>query len=75
MELRGFEADGSHEGVEIVDDALVEAIKLRSPLELEPGIRFEGAEKACREGRIDAFEELQEDAERVNDFETAQCLF
>jgi len=34
---------------------------------LEPGIRFEGAEKACREGRIDAFEELQEDeADRVS---------
>jgi hypothetical protein len=52
VESRGFEANGSDEGVEIVDDALVEAIELRSPLELEPGIRFEGAEKACREGRI-----------------------
>jgi hypothetical protein len=56
VESRGFEADGSDEGVEIVDDALVEAIELGSPLELEPVIRFEGAEEACREGRIDAFE-------------------
>jgi hypothetical protein len=47
VESRGLEADGSDEGVEMVDDALVEAIELRSPLELEPGIRFEGAEKAC----------------------------
>ena len=36
MESRGFEADGSDEGVEIVDDALIEAIELRSPLGFEP---------------------------------------
>jgi hypothetical protein len=58
---RGFEADGSDEGVEIVDDALIKAIELRSPLGLESGICFDGAEKACREWRVDAFEELQED--------------
>jgi len=29
---RGFEADGSDDGVEIVDDALIKAVKLRSPL-------------------------------------------
>jgi len=63
---RGFEADGSDEGIEIVDDALVEAIELRSPLRFEPGICFDGAEKACREWGIDALEELQEDeADRV----------
>jgi hypothetical protein len=28
----GFEADGANEGIEIIDDALIEAIKLRSPL-------------------------------------------
>jgi len=27
----GFEADGADEGVEIVDDALIEAIELGSP--------------------------------------------
>ena len=36
MESRGFEADGSDEGVEIVDDALIEAIELRSPLDPSP---------------------------------------
>jgi hypothetical protein len=49
------------EGIEIVNDALVQAIKLRSPLGLEPGVCFDGAEKACGEWCIDTFEELQED--------------
>ena len=67
VESRGFEADGSDEGVEIVDDALVKAVKLGSLASFELGICFDGAEKACREWRIDAFEELQEDeADRVS---------
>ena len=33
----GFEADGADEGIEIIDDALVEAIKLRSLLVVEFG--------------------------------------
>jgi hypothetical protein len=49
---RGFEADSSDEGVEIVDDALIKAIELRSPLGFELGVCFDGAEKACRERRI-----------------------
>jgi len=57
----GLEADGSNEGIEIVDDALIKAIELRSPLGLESGICFDGAEKACREWRVDALEELEED--------------
>ena len=61
MESRGFEANSSDEGVEIVDHALIEAIELRSPLGFELGIGFHWAEKACREWRIDAFEELKED--------------
>ena len=66
VESRGFEADGSDEGIEIVDDALIEAIELSSPLGFEPGICFDGTEKACREWGIDAFEELQKDeADRV----------
>ena len=65
-ESRGFEADGLDEGVEIVDDALIEAIELRSFLGFEPGVCLDGTEKACREWGIDAFEELQEDeADRV----------
>ena len=61
LESRGFEADRSDEGVEIVEDALVKAVELRSPLGFELSIRLEGAEKARREWGIDAFEELQED--------------
>jgi hypothetical protein len=49
------------EGIEVIDNALIEAIELRSPLGFKPSIYFDGAEKACREWRIDAFEELQED--------------
>ena len=62
----GLEADCSDEGVEVVDDALIEAVELRSPLRFEPSIQLDGAEKACREWGIDALEELQEDeADRV----------
>jgi hypothetical protein len=32
----GFEADGADEGIEVIDNALIEAIKLRSPLGLVP---------------------------------------
>ena len=67
LESRGFEADGSDEGIEIVDNALIEAIELRLPLGFEPSVCFDGAEKACCEWGIDAFEELQEDeADRVS---------
>ena len=63
---RGFEADGSDERVEIVGDALIEAIELGSPLGFKPGICFDGAEETCREWRVDAFEELEEDkADRI----------
>jgi hypothetical protein len=47
----GFEADGANEGIEIIDNALIEAIELRSPLGLKPCVCFDGAEKACGEGR------------------------
>jgi hypothetical protein len=33
---RGFETDGLDEGIEIIDDALIEAIELRSLLGFEP---------------------------------------
>ena len=58
VESRGFEADRLDEGIEVVDDALIEAIELRSPLGFEPFVSFDGAEKACREWGIDPFEEL-----------------
>jgi hypothetical protein len=62
----GFEADGANEGIEIIDNVLVEAIKLGSPLGLKPCVCFDGAEKTCGEWGVDAFEELQEDeADRV----------
>jgi hypothetical protein len=64
--LCGLEADGANEGIEIIDNALIEAIKLRSPLGLKSGVCFDAAEKACGEWRVDAFEELKEDeANRV----------
>jgi hypothetical protein len=63
----GFEADGANGGIEIIDNALIEAIKLRPPLGLKPCVCFDGAEKTCGEWRVDTFEELQEDeANRVS---------
>jgi hypothetical protein len=64
---RGFEADGSDEGIEIADNRLIEAIELRPPLGFEPCVCFDWAEKTCCEWGIDAFEELQEyEADRVS---------
>ena len=57
----GFEADRADEGIEIIDDALVEAIELRSLLLVESSICANGAEKASGQRRIDALEELEED--------------
>ncbi len=34
----GFEADGVNEGVDVVDDALVEAVELGSLLRIESGV-------------------------------------
>jgi hypothetical protein len=45
----GLEADGANDGSEIIDNALIEAIKLRSPLGLKPGVCSDGVEKACRQ--------------------------
>jgi hypothetical protein len=58
---RGFQADGLDERVQIVDDTLVEAVKLGSPPGVEAGVLFDVTEKACREWRVDTFEQLQED--------------
>jgi hypothetical protein len=47
---RGFEADGSDEGIEIVDDALVETIELGSPLGFEVGIALMGLRRPAARG-------------------------
>jgi hypothetical protein len=57
----GFEAHGVDEGIEVIDDALVPPVELRSLLVLDSVIRADGAEKAGGKRRIDAFEQLQED--------------
>ena len=56
-----FEADGANEGIEIIDDTLIEAIELRSLLLIDLAICADWAEKAGSERRIDLFEQLQED--------------
>ena len=43
---RGFEAEGADEGVEVINDALIEAIELRSLLLVDSSIRADGAEQA-----------------------------
>ena len=48
------------EGIEVIDDPLIEAVELSSPFRLELSIRLDRADKACREGCINAFEQLQE---------------
>ena len=63
---RGPEADGADEFVEIVDDALIEAVELRSALAGELAVHFEGREKARGQRSVDALEQLQEDeADRI----------
>jgi hypothetical protein len=62
----GFETDGLDEDIKIIDDALVKAVEWRSPFGFESSIWFDRAEKACRERRIDPFEQLEKDkADRV----------
>jgi hypothetical protein len=43
---RGFDADGADAFVEVVDDALVEAIELGLVFGLQAGIGADGTEKA-----------------------------
>jgi hypothetical protein len=49
----GFEADGQDERIKIIDDAVVKAIELRSPLVREFGICADGAKKAGGQRGID----------------------
>ena len=48
---RGVETDGLDEDIEIIDDALVEAIALRSPFGFEPSVWLDRAQNACGEHR------------------------
>ena len=48
------------ESIEIIDNALVQAVKLRSLAGFKLGISLDGAKKARRKRRIYALEELQE---------------
>jgi hypothetical protein len=57
----GFEPSGLDEGIEVIDNALIEAIELRSLGVVDSSIRADGAEKAGGKRGIDTFEELQED--------------
>src|SRR5271166_2371598 len=62
----GLKADSLNELVEIVDDALVEAVELGPVLAVEPGVGLDRREEAGGQRGVDAFEELQEDeADRV----------
>jgi len=64
---RSFKAERADERIEIIDDALIEAIELRPLLLVDPSICSKGAENAGGQWRIDAFEQLQEDkADRVS---------
>ena len=54
--------DGLDEEIKIVDDALAKAVEFG----FEPSVWFDWAEKACRERRINPFEQLEKDkADRV----------
>jgi hypothetical protein len=55
-----IETERANQGVEVIDDALVEAIKLGPLVILEAGICADGAEKTGCERRVDALEELEE---------------
>ena len=52
----GFESDGVDEGIKIIDDAVVEAIELRSFLVRDFGIGADGAEKPRGQGGVDPLE-------------------
>ena len=49
------------EGIEVIDNTLIEAIELRALLAVDSSICTDGAEKAGGKRGIDTLEELQED--------------
>ena len=65
-----FEADSVNKVVEIVDNALVEAVELRSFIGLEVDIAFDRAEDAGGKGSVDPLEQFEEDqTDRVSAWE------
>jgi hypothetical protein len=46
----GFEADSTDEGIEIIDDALVEAVELRALLLVEPSSALTGLRRPAASG-------------------------
>jgi hypothetical protein len=63
---RSFEADGVDERVEVVNDALVEAVELRSALAGKRGVGLDRRQQAGGQRGVDALKELQEDeADRI----------
>jgi hypothetical protein len=57
----GLEPDGTQEGVEVIDDALVQAIKCATLLFRKFAIAGNGFEKPCSKRGIDALEQLEEE--------------
>ena len=62
-----FESDSLDECIKVIDDPVVEAVELRSPLVSDSGISADGTKKSRGQRGVDALEELQEDeADRVS---------
>ena len=58
---RGLEPNGLDEGIEVIDNTLIEAIELRALLAVDSSICTDGAEKAGGKRGINTLEELQEE--------------
>jgi hypothetical protein len=56
-----FKTDGVHELVRIVNDLLIEPIKLATLLVLEFAVAGDGRQQTGGQGRVDPFEQLEED--------------
>ena len=56
-----IEPEGANESVEVIDDALVEAVELAAAVVVETGIGGDWAEESGRPRGVDALEELEED--------------
>ena len=59
--MRPPESDGGEEGVEIVDDALVEPVELMTFLVLQFRVAGERLEESGGQRCVDALEQFQED--------------
>jgi hypothetical protein len=56
----GFQADGFHQFIEILDYALIEAVDLRSPLLVQFAVNLDGPKQACGKWGVYTLEELEE---------------